>query len=391
MKPDNEFAHTLNVQARLAQLHTWHEAWEVQTDLLDQKIAALDLDRPGMMVRGAQLARWQQRLRRTLIRTPLFIAPEVVQAQGYDAIRQQLYSQFAMLSRADRLWWLHNFMFLLTPDLRRLDEKVGRVRKFRSFGQQRNFLLGGVSGMGKSTFLDWYTIRQQPSVKAESNHIPVVKIDAPVSNRSAKALFHRMILECGAMYFGRDTEEELLMKLSLYFSKCRVELLIVDEVEHIQNPELRRRLLEVSNLTHGIPIICASCQPLHWITGDAEIAGRWNDYFELAPYTGERLQQLLAFIELCLPFSAPSHLAQFMTKTDKGDTVDGVARQIERWTGGVLRDIMILVMDASTRAIEQGESNLSLEILTSAWRDIQTQPTADFLDVLKRSQRRIVP
>jgi hypothetical protein len=321
----------------------------------------------------------------------LSVASEVIEQRGYETIRQELRTQFASLSRADRLWWLYNFLFLLTPDLRRLDEKITRVRGFRSLGQQRNFLLGGISGMGKSTFLDWYTVRQKPAVEAEANFIPIVKIDAPVSNRSPKALFQRMILECGMVYFGSDDEEDLLMKLGVYFRKCRVELLIVDEVEHIQQPDLRRRLLEVSNLTHGMPIICASCQPLRWIEGDAEVAGRWNDYFELVPYTGARLQQLLAFIELFLPFPEPSHLAQVTLTTEASTQVDGPARLIERWTGGVLRDIMVLTIDASTRAIEQGASHLSVDLLTSAWQDIQTEPTSDFLKVLQRSQRRISP
>jgi len=383
------FADSLNVRQRLEQIQAWYDQWEAATALLDQRIDSLDLTKPGSVVRGAQLTRWQQRMRRTLIQVPLSLAPEVIQHRGYEAIRHELRSQFASLSREERLWWLYNFLFLLTPDLRRLDEKITRVRGFRSLGQQRNFLLGGVSGMGKSTFLDWYTMRQQPTIEAEANRVPIVKIDAPVSNRSPKSLFQRMILECGMVYFGGDSEEDLLMKLGIYFRKCRVELLIVDEVEHIQHPDLRRRLLEVSNLTHGMPILCSSCQPLHWIEGDSEVAGRWNDYFELVPYNGERLQQLLAFIELFLPFTEPSHLAQVCLTTAEGNRVDGPARLIEQWTGGVLRDIMVLLIDASTRAIEQGASHLSVDQLTTTWQGIQTQPTADFIQVLKASQKRI--
>lgn len=386
----NDFDQTLDVRQRLAQLRVWHDEWEMQTALLDQRLDALDLSKPGALLHGAQLTRWQQRLQHTLIQIPLSIAPEIIEQQGYETIRRQLRTQFATLSRAERLEWLYNFLFLLTPDLRRLEEKIGRVRGYRSFGQQRNFLLGGVSGMGKSTFLDWYTMQHQPTVESEVNVVPIMKIDAPVSNRSPKALFQRMILECGRVYLARDSEEDLLMKLGLYFRQCRVELLIVDEVEHIQHPELRRRLLEVSNLTHGMPIICASCQPLRWIEGDAEVAGRWNDYFELAPYTGERLQQLLAFIELFLPFAEPSHLAQFTHADEQSVQVDGPARLIERWTGGVLRDIMVLTIDASTRAIEQGASHITVDLLTTAWQAIQTEPTTDFLNVLKRSRERMM-
>ena len=86
--------------------------------------------------------------------------------------------------------------------------------------------------------------------------------DAPVSNRSPKPLFQRMLLACGAATLRGD-EEHYLQLLELYFQQCGVELLIVDEVEHITQPVLRRRLLELSNLT-GVPIVCASCNPIAW-------------------------------------------------------------------------------------------------------------------------------
>lgn len=118
-----------------------------------------------------------------------------------------------------------------------------------------------------------------------------------------------------------------------------------------------------------------------WVEGDVEIAGRWNDYFELRPYTGQRLNQLLAFIELLLPFSQDSALAsrEIQLGSTPHERTDGPAQLIERWTGGILRDVMILILDASRRAIEQNRPNLSLELLATSWRNIQTRPLTDFL------------
>jgi hypothetical protein len=270
----------------------------------------------------------------------------------------------------------------MTPDLRRLNDKIAKVRAYRSLGQQRNFLLGGPSGMGKSTYLDWFAFHHIPRVAATSTHVPIIKIDAPVSNKSPKPLFQRMILECGMTYALRDNEEELLMKLILFLHRCRTELLVVDEVEHITRPAIRRRLLEVSNLTRGIPIVCASCHPLNWSAGDPEVAGRWNDYFELKQYTGARLQQLLAFVELLLPFTQPSLLAMYTLPAgdNTGATVAGPAALIERWTGGILRDIMMLIIDASMRAIDRNAPALSPSLLEESWTNIQTRQVTDFLE-----------
>ncbi len=377
----------LDVRARLEQLREWERLWKHEDYVLERRIMQLDGDKPIEVQKGAQIASLRKRLQLNLVKKPIEIAPSLVEQISYPALRRSLVQQFAGLINEERLLWLHNFLFILTPDLRELNDKIEKVRQYRSFGQQRNFLLGGESGMGKTTYLNWLTANLIPTVEVDHNRVSIIKIDAPESsNYTPKPLFQRMILECGKNHLKGDNEEELLMKLALYFQQCRVELLIVDEVEHITRHDVRRRLLEVSNLTPRIPIICASCHPFKWVEGDLEIAGRWNDYFELHQYTGQRLSQLLAFIELLLPFPKSSSLAstEIQTGPKRRDRAKGPAQLIERWTGGILRDIMILILDASTRAIKQGHSNLSPELLATTWQDIQTHQVTDFLQLLQR-------
>jgi hypothetical protein len=372
----------LNVRQRLAQLQAWKASWEQADNLLARRVIQLEDNDRLLAQKAAQIASVRRRLRLQQVKEPIEISPQIIEQVGYPVLRRHLVQQFASLSRAERRLWLNNFLFIMTPDLRRLNDKIEKVRSFRSFGQQRNFLLGGESGMGKTTYLNWLTANLLPTVEADHNQVPIVKIDAPESSKyTPKPLFQRMILECGANYLKQDNEEELLMKLTLYFQKCGVELLIVDEVEHITRHEVRRRLLEVSNLAPGMPIICASCHPFRWVEGDAEIAGRWNDYFELQQYTGQRLSQLLAFIELLLPFPKASSLAspEIVTDLKRSHRVDGPAHLIERWTGGILRDIMILILDASMRAINQNLPHLSTDLLARSWQDIQTNQVTNFL------------
>lgn len=378
----------LDVGQRLQQLRAWQQQWRQEDQLLAQRVMQLDQNDPIDIQKGAQIASLRRRLQLNLVKEPIEIAPAVVEQVRYPVLRRSLVQQFAGLTTAERLLWLNNFLFILTPDLRQLNDKIDKVRHYRSFGQQRNFLLGGESGMGKTTYLNWLTANLLPTVEPNHNRVPIIKIDAPESSKyTPKPLFQRMILECGLNYLKGDNEEELLMKLALYFQKCQVELLVVDEVEHITRHEVRRRLLEVSNLTSNVPIICASCHPFKWVEGDLEIAGRWNDYFELKQYTGQRLNQLLAFIELLLPFPQPSSLAstELPIGLKKKETVVGPARLIEGWTGGILRDIMILILDASSRAIKQGQAHLSLELLATTWQDIQTHQVTDFLQLLQRN------
>ena len=181
----------------------------------------------------------------------------------------------------------------------------------------------------------------------------------------------------------RGDEEHYLQLLELYFQQCGVELLIVDEVEHITQPGLRRRLLELSNLT-GVPIVCASCNPIEWAAGDAEVQGRWNDYFELTQFTGPRLDAFLTMLDLLLPFEQDGHLGlREITDQACKKPMDGPAHYIEQWTDGILREVMVLLMDACFKAITSGQPRLTLDILNQAWRDIKRAKVVNFLDILR--------
>lgn len=372
----------MNVARRLADLSAWAETWQLEDGRLRQQVELLNPNRRADVLRGSQISSLRRQLALKITQQPIYLDPDSVRQIGFASLRQNLASQYANLDKDNRILWLTNLYFLLTPTLHALIEKLDTIRRYRSIGQQRCFLVGGVSGAGKSSLLNWYAVNYLPVVQARRNYVPVIKIDAPVSNRSPKPLFQRMILACGAATLRGD-EEHYLQLLELYFQQCGVELLIVDEVEHITQPGLRRRLLELSNLT-GVPIVCASCNPIGWTAGDAEIQGRWNDYFELTQFTGPRLDAFLTMLDLLLPFEQDAHLGLREIKDEENKkTMDGPAHYIEQWTDGILREIMVLVMDACFKAISTGQPRLTLDILNQSWRDIKRAKVVNFLDILR--------
>lgn len=374
---------SLDVSRRLADLRTWQAEWQRIDRELEEQLLPLNGNNLLDLQQSVHISNVRRRMAMTLVKQPLSIPENVLKNLGVRLIREQFAQQFASRTREERLLWLNSFLFFMTADLRKLDDKIAKVRGYRSLGQTRNFLLGGESGMGKTTYLDWLIFNHLPVVEKERNRIPIIGIEAPVSQNTARPLLWRMLLECGQTYVKNDNEEILLMKLVLYFQKCGVELIVIDEVQHIKRPELKRRVLEVSNMTRGIPMICAATHPILWTEGDPEIKGRWNDVFQLTQYTGAKLDGLLATIELFLPFSQDSHLS---SREIEGSP--GAAQLIEQWTGGILRDIMILIRDACRRAIEQSRPCLELPILEAAWKDIQTKQVIDFLHLIRQREKR---
>src|SRR6266550_1096609 len=138
-----------DVRKRLQDLAAWQEEWRAQEAYLDQKIAEIgDSTKEIDIQKSAEIAALRNRLELQQVRIPLEISPETVKAIGYMKLRQHLVTQFVQLTQEERLLWLNNFLFILTHDLRRLNDKITRIRGYRSFGQKRNFLLGAVSGMG---------------------------------------------------------------------------------------------------------------------------------------------------------------------------------------------------------------------------------------------------
>lgn len=378
----------LDVCKRLELLKQWEKEWRDEDNKLIMMVRELDESDKSQLETGVQIANLRKRIKMWIVREPLELDEVSIREYGFNILREKLVLQFASLTPLQRKNWLNNFYFMMTPDLRDLNDKFSNVLSFRSLGQDRNFVLSGHSGMGKTTYLNWLASNYIPVVLETHNEITLVKIDAPVSNTSPKPLYKRILLECGRHDLEDYDQEDLLNKIVVAFMKCGVKIVIVDEVEHIRRSALRRRLLEISNMTEGIGFVCASVNARAWTAGDSEVQGRWNDGFRLKRYTGNRLAALLTMIELFLPFSQSSHLNKFeiRTGTKKLDAIAGPAKIIEECTGGILRDIMILIMDSSIKAIDQKEPCISPTILENSWKNIQTNSDRDYMKLLTKAK-----
>jgi len=366
-----------DVYQRLAHLRRWQNEYFSEDEELQAQLSQLDGNKPLDVQHAHQIGQLRKILILKQVREPLEVVLGSDQPSSrLTSVRQNLVRQFGSLSKMDRLRWLDNFLFIMTPDLLRLHKKI---LEHCALDQQCYFLLSAPSGMGKTTYLNWLVALNLPGIEEQRGLAPfMVKIDAPL-NGTLKTLLQRMLLACGATSVKGDSEEDLLLKLDFNRQQSNVRLIIVDDAEHIPYAKMRNYLLDISSVVHDIPIICASTNPAAWAGGYKEILGSWTDYVTLPTYSGARLRDLLVFFETLLPFTQESGL--FLAEVNVGtEVIDGPAKLIEKWTGGILRDVVMLLMQASRRAIEDDHPCLSPQLLEEAWLELQTERVETFFE-----------
>jgi AAA domain len=365
-----------DVHQRLEQIRRWQNEYFSEDEQLQVRLRQLDATKPLDVQRAHQIGQLRKILILKQVREPLEViigSHQPGSIQG--SVRQNLMYQFASLSKLDRLRWLGNFLFIMTPDLLRLHKKI---LAHCALDQQCQILFSAPSGMGKTTYLNWLVALNLPDIGEQRGLAPaVVKVDSPLSNDALKTFLRRMLLACGATYLRNDSEDDLLLKLDFYRQKSNIRLMIVDDAQFIPYAKMRNYLLRISSEVHDIPIICASTNPAAWAGGHKEILGSWTDYVTLPTYTGERLRDLLVIFDTLLPFTQESGL--FLAEVNVGtEVIDGPAKLIEKWTGGILRDVVMLLTLASRRAIEDDLPCLSPQLLEEAWKELQIERVENF-------------
>ena len=80
---------------------------------------------------------------------------------------------------------------------------------------------------------------------------------------------------------------------------------------------------------------------------------------------------------MLLPFTQESGL--FIDELNAGtEMTDDPVKLIEKWTSGILRDVVMLLVHASRRAIEDDRPGLSPQLLEETWKEIQTERVETF-------------
>ncbi len=236
-------------------------------------------------------------------------------------------------------------------------------------------LLVGPPGAGKTTLLASYA-QGYPAIFTDTAILrPVVMATTP-SRANVNNLETALLSALGDPAADKGSIGSKEIRLTKYFKEiCRVELLILDELQHFWDRQSKTILHDASNwLKTFIKETKVSCA-LVGLPGEAEaivntnpqLASLFGDPYMLSPFTWDETEPastrdvfctFLAELEERLPLKKPSHLASYETALRCFAACDGN-----------LRYLMALVRRATYVALEREQEYLDHDLLFQAFKD----------------------
>jgi type II secretory pathway predicted ATPase ExeA len=209
----------------------------------------------------------------------------------------------------------------LAAALAAVDECIEVTREDQ---ESRCLAITGESGVGKSTLIS-QVVKSYPSKETPTGRIvPILAVEVPRPT-SVKGVTTTLLSSLGDPQPDRGntvSQGERLYKLIRY---CRVELVILDECQHLLDGKTERVISEVSDFIKTlinrtkISFVLVGMPSLATILegdGQIQLRSRFLHRLTLEPFgwlkdNGEEYRKFLQMIDTTLPFASPSNLADY--------------------------------------------------------------------------------
>lgn len=223
-------------------------------------------------------------------------------------------------------------------------------------------LITGESGVGKSTLIDTFRDLHPSRETDEGTEIPVLIASMQVP-ATIGALYSGLLDAMKVPFSDRGTIEFKRRRLGELLKRCRTQLVILDEYQHLVERGTRQRIEVVADATKGlinqtaIPFILTGMPAARAVLEHSpQLAGRFPLRTGLSNFNWlERpaeFERLLTCFEQALPFEKPS-----------GFCDDTLPARFYLATGGNFRSFTTLIHYASRTVLMNGGVRIEREQL----------------------------
>jgi len=262
-----------------------------------------------------------------------------------------------------------NTIFVITPKLIQVSELMEDCRlDSKLTNDPQCMLVTGDTGSGKTSLIEYYQ-KEKPNLEEKhASKIPILSTSLPESSTPITAA-QQLLYDLGDPFYSKsDNIIELTAKLVALIKNCQVEMIIIDEFQHMIEFKTKKVLFRVADwlkmliVRTKVPIILFGLPYSELILQtNKQLSGRFLLRQSLEPFrikSKKNRPDFLSFlnaVDRALPFENISNLADLK-----------IAKALYVASKGNLRTLMVLINYSVKRSLKKGESNLSIGSLKYA-------------------------
>lgn len=180
---------------------------------------------------------------------------------------------------------------------RRFDAGLHRLTELhqarKTYGKGGGMLIFGPSGVGKTILVSSYMKKHERRSSLQGTHIPVLYVTVPAAP-TAKALAETILISLGYPKAHRGTGPQKTSTIYEFFQHCSVEMLILDEFQHLFYAPTLSHFREVTDwlknlisLTEVAIVGCGLPESQAVVNANEQLARRFSAHFSLSPFSIE--------------------------------------------------------------------------------------------------------
>jgi type II secretory pathway predicted ATPase ExeA len=270
--------------------------------------------------------------------------------------------------------------FIASPYLKSVLNELDECRELSKLGGDPEcMIVTGDTGAGKTSLIKKYLELNSRKESYEGTVIPVLSTTLPGEANSV-ALFQQILTDLGHPYpFESNNEVQLRKQIKDLARNCRLELIIVDEFQHLIERKSLKILKETANSIKSLIVdtkipIALFGMPYSSVILDSvsQLSSRFERRRTLSPFRISTEEQrnkyliLLSFFEDLMDLPEPSNFPS-----------EDMFRRLYAYSSGNFKKLKNLLNAAYKAALENGELYISKQRLAEEARSRNSDLTDD--------------